>query len=69
MHSKRYATEAIAAALVWARDHFGKGARIVCVIDTDNLSSPRVAARAGFKKSADIDDGRYKRFAFERNLA
>jgi RimJ/RimL family protein N-acetyltransferase len=67
-HGRGYATEAISAALAWSRDHFGKGARVVCVIDTDNAPSQRVAARVGFKQFANIDDGRYKRFAYERTL-
>jgi RimJ/RimL family protein N-acetyltransferase len=67
-HGKGYATEAINAALDWARDRFGKGARVVCVIDTDNAASQRVAARVGFQKFANIDDDRYKRFAYERIL-
>jgi RimJ/RimL family protein N-acetyltransferase len=68
-HGKGYATEAINAALAWARDRFGKGARVVCVIDTDNAPSQRVAGRVGFRQFANIDDGRYKRFAYERILA
>jgi RimJ/RimL family protein N-acetyltransferase len=68
-HGKGYATEAINAALGWGRDHFGQGARVVCVIDTDNAASQRVAARVDFKQFANIDDGRYKRFAYERILA
>lgn len=67
-HGKGYATEAVNAALDWGRAHFGKGARIVCVIDTDNAPSQRVAARVGFQQFANIDDGRYKRFAYERIL-
>jgi RimJ/RimL family protein N-acetyltransferase len=67
-HGKGYATEAINAALAWARDHFGKGARVVCVIDTDNAPSLRVAGRVGFKEIARAEYGGHKRVILEQML-
>jgi len=46
-HGKGYATEAVAAALVWgAGNHRGKAA--TCMIDPDHALSIRVAEKLGF---------------------
>jgi RimJ/RimL family protein N-acetyltransferase len=65
---KGYATEAINAALAWARDHFGQGARVVCVIDIGNAASQRVADKCGFKHFADAERDGHKRFVYEQVL-
>lgn len=49
VHGKGYATEAVTAILSWAENRFGK-VRMVCIIDSDNAPSLRVAARCGFKE-------------------
>lgn len=67
--NKGYATEAVSAALVWARKEFGKNARVVCVIDHENIASQRVADRAGFKQFAKSERGSRERFVYERSLA
>ncbi|MFC5435826.1 GNAT family N-acetyltransferase [Rhodanobacter umsongensis] len=46
-HGKGYASEAVAAAMVWGEQHFG-ALRAVCIIDPENLPSIRVAEKAGF---------------------
>jgi RimJ/RimL family protein N-acetyltransferase len=48
-HGKGYATEAVQAALQWGDRHFG-GRRTLCLIDTDNLASLRVADKCGFRE-------------------
>ena len=48
-HGKGYASEAVAAATAWAEQH-ASHLRAVCIIDPDNLSSIRVAEKAGFKR-------------------
>ena len=65
---KGYATEAVLAALVLAREHFSAGARVVCVIDTANIASQRVAAKCGFRQFANAERDGHKRFVYERNL-
>jgi RimJ/RimL family protein N-acetyltransferase len=67
-HGKGYATEAVNAALDWARDFFGAGARTVCVISTDNAASIRVAQKAGFKRFATATRYGLGRLVFERML-
>jgi RimJ/RimL family protein N-acetyltransferase len=51
VHGKGYATEAVKAILGWAENHFGK-VRMVCIIDTENGPSLRVAERCGFRAFA-----------------
>jgi RimJ/RimL family protein N-acetyltransferase len=48
-HGKGYATEAVRAALDWGDRHFS-GRRTVCLIDTANLPSIRVAEKCGFQE-------------------
>lgn len=48
---KGYATEAVQAALGWA-DRRWPGGRTVCLIDPDNVSSLRVAAKCGYREYA-----------------
>jgi len=67
-HGKGYATEAVNAALDWARGFFGHGARTVCVISTDNAASLRVAEKAGFKQFATATRYGLGRLVFERML-
>lgn len=50
-HGQGYAVEAVRAALEWGDSHFG-GARIVCMISSDNDRSIRVAEKVGFKPFA-----------------
>jgi RimJ/RimL family protein N-acetyltransferase len=47
MHGKGYATEAVKAALDWHAQTFGPQ-RTVCLIDSENAASLRVAERCGF---------------------
>jgi RimJ/RimL family protein N-acetyltransferase len=68
VHGKGYATEAVRAALQWGREHFGAGARVVCVISTDNIASIRVAEKCGFKQFATATRYGLGRLVFERNL-
>jgi RimJ/RimL family protein N-acetyltransferase len=49
-HGRGYASEAVGAALGWARGHFGQGKRSVCLIHPDNAPSFRVAEKAGFRE-------------------
>lgn len=49
VHGQGYASEAVTAALAWARQHFGP-VRTVCIIDPDNAPSLRVAARFGYRE-------------------
>ncbi len=67
-HGKGYATEAVNAALDWGRDVFGRGARTVCVISTDNTASLRVAGKVGFKQFATATRYGLGRLVFERML-
>lgn len=46
-HGKGYASEALAAALVWGQAHFGEH-RSACIISPENTASIRVATKAGF---------------------
>lgn len=67
-HGKGYATEAVGAALLWARDFFGAGSRVVCVISTGNTASVRVAEKAGFRQFATASRYGLGRLVFEREL-
>ena len=44
---KGFATEAMRAALVWGREHFG-AVRIIAIVAPENLASMRVAEKCGF---------------------
>lgn len=46
-HGKGYATEALHAAIAWGDERL-PSSRTVCLIDTDNLPSIRVAAKCGY---------------------
>ena len=48
-HGKGFASEAIAAQLAWAEDHFGR-VSFVCMIDPDNGASIKVAEKHGYKE-------------------
>jgi RimJ/RimL family protein N-acetyltransferase len=50
-HGKGYATEAALAALAWM-DSRHSPARMVCMIDPENVASLRVAAKCGFREFA-----------------
>ncbi len=67
-HCKGHATEAVSAALEWRRGFFGRDARAVCVISTDNAASLRVAEKAGFKQFATATRYGLGRLVFERML-
>src|ERR1043165_6801140 len=62
-----YATEAVRAALAWGRQHFGPK-RTVCVINTENTASIRVAEKSGFRQFAQAERYGKPRFVFERTL-
>ena len=47
---KGYAIEAVRAALVWGDAYFG-AVRLACIIAPQNVSSLRVAAKAGFREA------------------
>jgi RimJ/RimL family protein N-acetyltransferase len=66
-HGKGLATEALRAALVWGRSHFGP-ARVVCVISDDNAASIRVAEKHGFKQFAAASRYGLGRRVFDRTL-
>jgi RimJ/RimL family protein N-acetyltransferase len=51
-HGKGYASEAIAAALAWGEQRFGRGARTVCMISPDNAPSIKAAEKAGYREFA-----------------
>ena len=67
-HGKGYATEAVAAAIDWGRDFFGRGARVVCVISDDNIASIRVAEKNGFVQFATATRYGLGRKVFQRAL-
>jgi len=46
-HGKGYGTEAVRAALTWGQTNL-QASRTVCMIDTPNLASIRLAERCGF---------------------
>jgi RimJ/RimL family protein N-acetyltransferase len=46
-HGQGYATEAVQAAVAWGDVHFGR-TRTVCLINTGNAASIRVAEKCGF---------------------
>jgi RimJ/RimL family protein N-acetyltransferase len=50
-HGQGFATEAVRAALAWGDNHFA-GSRTVCLINTDNLASMRVAEKCGYQEFA-----------------
>jgi RimJ/RimL family protein N-acetyltransferase len=66
-HGKGFASEALTAALVWGRQHFGP-ARVVCVIADDNAASVRLAERHGFRQFARASRYGLGRRVFERQL-
>ena len=51
VHGRGYASEAVAAALIWGEKHFGP-VRTVCIIHPDNQPSLRLAARFGYREYA-----------------
>jgi RimJ/RimL family protein N-acetyltransferase len=51
-HGRGYASEALAAALIWGRARFGP-VRTVCIIAPDNPASIRTAEATGFRAYAD----------------
>lgn len=50
-HGKRYATEAVRAAIRWGDGQFG-GQRTCCIIHPENARSIRVAEKCGFTETA-----------------
>jgi RimJ/RimL family protein N-acetyltransferase len=50
-HGKGYASEALAATIVWGESHLGRR-DFVCIISPENLASIRVAEKAGYAKIA-----------------
>jgi RimJ/RimL family protein N-acetyltransferase len=67
-HGKGYATEALGAALSWGCTHLGAGARLVCVISTENIGSIRVAEKCGFRQFATASRYGLGRLVFEQTL-
>lgn len=64
---KGYATEAILAALDWGRGWFG-AARVIALVNDENLASIRVAEKCGFREfKRDLSAGR-PRIYFDRVL-
>ena len=51
IHGRGYATEAVSAALAWAKPRFGT-TRAVCIISPENIASIRVAEKCGFQEFA-----------------
>jgi RimJ/RimL family protein N-acetyltransferase len=51
VHGQGYATEAVRAALAWGNRHFQSN-ETVCIIDSDNLPSLRVAEKFGYQETA-----------------
>lgn len=52
-HGKGFATEAVLAALGWGDRHLAD-TRTVCLIDPDNLTSRRVAEKAGYRELGNL---------------
>ena len=50
-HGQGFASEALAAQLRWAEDHFGR-VPFVCMINTDNAASIRLAEKHGYRDFA-----------------
>jgi RimJ/RimL family protein N-acetyltransferase len=48
VHGKGYASEALAAVLVWGQSHFGDH-QAACIISPDNTASIRLATKMGFR--------------------
>lgn len=67
VHGKGYASEALRAALVWGRTHFG-AVRVVAVISDDNTASLHVAEKHGFEQFATASRYGLGRRVFERVL-
>jgi RimJ/RimL family protein N-acetyltransferase len=64
---KGYATEAVQAALVWGRAHFG-ARRVIALTSEQNTASIRVAQKCGFREfRRGLSAGRSRIF-FERML-
>ncbi|MDE1992721.1 MAG: GNAT family N-acetyltransferase [Rhizobiaceae bacterium] len=53
LQGKGYATEAVSAAIAWARKRF-PGRRMTCIIDTENAPSLRVAEKVGFQRIGEV---------------
>jgi RimJ/RimL family protein N-acetyltransferase len=51
-HGRGYASEAVAAQIAWAEDHFGAGATFVCMINPENAASIRLAEKHGYREFA-----------------
>ena len=64
---KGYATEAIRAALIWGRSHFG-AVRVIALTAPENLASIRVAQKCGFEECARILSTGRPRIVLDRIL-
>ncbi len=64
---KGYATEALNAALVWGRSHFGP-VRVIALTTLENAASIRVAEKCGFRQSGPITSAGRPRLLLERTL-
>ncbi len=62
-----YATEALQAALVWGKAHFGP-ARVIAITAPENFASMRVAQKCGFKEFLRGPSQGRPRVFFERIL-
>jgi RimJ/RimL family protein N-acetyltransferase len=68
-HGKGYATEAVRAALTWAKEHLHGASRVASIIAPENLASIRVAHKCGLLF---WQEGRYRDqpvSLYERDLA
>ncbi len=64
-HGQGFATEAVRAACAWSDAHLAR--RLVCLIDTTNLASIRVAAKSGFSEFARVAYKETPVILFERH--
>ena len=65
---KGYATEAVLAAIEWAKQHLPSVGKIACIIAPENRESLRVAEKAGFKLAHETTYQRNPTHVFERPL-
>jgi RimJ/RimL family protein N-acetyltransferase len=65
-HGEGFATEAAQRVLLWGAERFGPGARTVCMISPENLSSIRVAQKCGYEAFASTSYKGVPTILFER---
>jgi RimJ/RimL family protein N-acetyltransferase len=67
-HGRGYATEAVRAAVAWGDARFGP-ARTFCLIDSENLTSIRVARKNGYREFKRAAFNERPTIFFERQIA